>query len=51
MLFSDALSVRGLSVCHILSLTGVTPHSITSFAKVEGKRIIYPSSQAQSSLF
>ncbi|MDC4204308.1 MAG: DUF488 domain-containing protein [Candidatus Manganitrophus sp.] len=42
MLLSDALSVRGLSVCHILSSTGVKPHSITSFAKVEGKRIIYP---------
>ena len=51
MLISDALSARGFSVCHILSLTEAKPHVVTSFAKVEGKKVTYPPSQGQSLLF
>ncbi len=51
MLISDALSVRGFSVCHILSLKEVKPHVITSFAKVEGKKVTYPLPQDQTLLF
>jgi uncharacterized protein (DUF488 family) len=51
MLLSDALLVRGFSVCHILSLTAAQPHRLTFFANVEGKRVTYPPSQEQSSLY
>lgn len=51
MLLSDALSVRGFSVCHILSLTEARPHSVTPFARVEGKKMTYPPPQDQAALF
>ncbi len=51
MLLSDALSARGVSVCHILSLTEAKPHVMTSFAKIEGTKVIYPVSQDQALLF
>jgi len=41
-LISDALSVRGIPVEHIMSLTRRQPHTLTPFAKVEGTRLIYP---------
>lgn len=41
-LIADALTVRGILVEHILSRTSVRPHSMTSFAKVEGIKVIYP---------
>lgn len=41
-LVSDALLVRGIDVFDIFNLVTVTPHFLTSFAKVEGKRITYP---------
>jgi uncharacterized protein (DUF488 family) len=41
-LVSDALVVRDLSVGHIMSRTTVNPHKITSFARVRGRKIIYP---------
>ncbi|MBI3804601.1 MAG: DUF488 domain-containing protein [Nitrospirae bacterium] len=50
-LISDALVVRGVTVCHILSLTDTKVHQITPFAKVEGARITYPGSEEQPSLF
>lgn len=44
-LVSDALIVRGWDVFDIFNLTNVSPHFITPFAKVDGRRITYPSSE------
>jgi uncharacterized protein (DUF488 family) len=41
-LVADALKVRGMEVVHIMSVTSSHPHTLTSFAKVQGKRITYP---------
>lgn len=41
-LIADALTVAGCPVEHIMSATKTQPHSLTSFAKVEGRRITYP---------
>ena len=42
-LIADALVVRGIKVEHVTSATHAQPHSLTTFAKVEGTRIAYPS--------
>ena len=42
MLLSDALSIRKISVKHILTETSCINHELTSFAKVEGTKITYP---------
>ena len=42
-LIADALVVRGIQVEHVTSATHAQPHSLTTFAKVEGTRIAYPS--------
>jgi uncharacterized protein (DUF488 family) len=41
-LLSDALSVRGLRVAHILSKSAISFHKITPFARVQGVEITYP---------
>ncbi|TFD21319.1 DUF488 family protein [Cryobacterium sp. TMS1-13-1] len=41
-LIGDALLARGLQVVDIMSLTKTTPHTMTSFAKVDGDRVWYP---------
>ena len=41
-LLSDALTVRGYKAGHIFGPTKCAPHSLTSFACVEGIRITYP---------
>ncbi len=41
-LISDALLIRGIRVEHILSQTHSQTHSLTPFAKVDGRRITYP---------
>jgi uncharacterized protein (DUF488 family) len=41
-LIADALALRGLEVLHITGPDEAAPHSITSFARVEGDRITYP---------
>ncbi|MHB8068674.1 MAG: DUF488 domain-containing protein [Desulfobaccales bacterium] len=41
-LIADALSVRGFTVEHILSLKGRQPHRLTGFARVRGKSLTYP---------
>ena len=41
-LIADALSVRGIQVEHILSLTRRQAHTLTPFAQVEGVRVVYP---------
>jgi uncharacterized protein (DUF488 family) len=43
-LIADALSVHGFPVEHIMSPTRTQPHSLTSFAHVQGTHITYPSS-------
>jgi hypothetical protein len=41
-LIADALSVRGITVGHILGATRTQPHVLRPFARVEGTRITYP---------
>jgi len=41
MLLSDALTVHGVTVLHILDHARTDPHKLTSFAKVEGTSILY----------
>jgi uncharacterized protein (DUF488 family) len=41
-LIGDALLVRDVSVQDISSKTSVKPHSLTSFAQVDGTRVSYP---------
>lgn len=41
-LIGDALLVRGVSVQDIMSKTSTKPHTLTSFAHVEGTNITYP---------
>jgi uncharacterized protein (DUF488 family) len=50
-LLSDALMVRKCEVIHIKP-NGTEPHTLTTFAKVEGKRLSYPApEESQGSLF
>ena len=44
-LISDALEVRGIKVAHILSATHLQPHRMTSFARWDGKYLIYPAEE------
>ena len=41
-LIADALLARGIKVEHIMTLKKPTEHSITKWAKVDGKQITYP---------
>jgi len=41
-LIADALSVRGVEVCHILSTAPCSPHRLTRFARLEGGSLTYP---------
>ena len=41
-LVGDALLVRGVEVCDIISETSIKKHALTRFAKVEGTRLTYP---------
>jgi uncharacterized protein (DUF488 family) len=41
-LIADALTVHGIPVEHIMSATHRQPHKLTSFAQVEGDRLVYP---------
>lgn len=43
-LVADALTVRGATVEHIASATRSSPHRLTPFARVEGRRVTYPGS-------
>ena len=44
-LVSDALVVRGWTVCHVMPDGRVVEHALTEFAVVEGVSITYPSPQ------
>jgi uncharacterized protein (DUF488 family) len=41
-LIADALLARGIQVEHIMTLKKRTEHSMTKFARVDGKQITYP---------
>lgn len=41
-LIADALTVRGIPVRHLMSERAANPHTLTSFAVVDGDRITYP---------
>lgn len=41
-LIADALVIRGVSTCEIVSLTRLQPHKLTPFARVHGTEITYP---------
>lgn len=41
-LIGDALLVRGIKVVNIMSESTIREHNLTPWAKVNGKRIIYP---------
>ena len=41
-LIGDALLARGLQVVDIMSRTSTKPHTLPSFAKVDGDRVWYP---------
>ena len=41
-LIGDALVVRGIEAAEIVSTTRMTPHTLTSFARVDGIRLTYP---------
>ena len=42
-LIADALTARGIPVQHIMSATKANPHKLTSFARIDGERVTYPS--------
>jgi uncharacterized protein (DUF488 family) len=44
-LVSDALVVRGWTVCHILPGGGLAEHALPPFACVDGGRLTYPAPQ------
>jgi uncharacterized protein (DUF488 family) len=41
-LIADALLARGIEVADILSAKPAKPHTLTSFARVDGERVTYP---------
>ena len=50
-LISDALVTRGWDISHILSASKADHHHLTSFAKVSGSKLLYPSETGQGTLF
>jgi len=45
-LIADALTVRGITVLHIMSRTSAKEHALTSFANVNGTTVTYPGGTA-----
>ncbi|BCS52171.1 DUF488 family protein [Geobacter sp. SVR] len=41
-LIADSLTVRGVEVRDILSITGIKPHQVTRMAQVDGIHVTYP---------
>ena len=46
-LIADALAVRGVTVEHILDGGHSTPHKLTAFARIEGRRLTYPPAEGE----
>jgi len=44
-LIADALVARGLSVMHVTGPGEASPHRLTSFARLDGERIVYDGGQ------
>lgn len=44
-LIADVMHVRGVEVRHIVDDASAVPHTLTSFARVEGQRLIYDRGQ------
>jgi uncharacterized protein (DUF488 family) len=44
-LVADALTARGARVEHIAGATRSSPHRLTSFARIHGSRVTYPSDE------
>jgi uncharacterized protein (DUF488 family) len=42
-MIADALTARGIPVVHLMSSVKVDPHKLTTFARVAGGRVSYPS--------
>ncbi len=49
-LIADALFARGIVAEHIMSVSRRDPHTLTSFAVIEGSRVLYPPVPGQASL-
>jgi uncharacterized protein (DUF488 family) len=49
-LIADALTARGAAVTHLLGHKREQPHSLTSFAAIEGERVTYPGAEEQLAL-
>ena len=47
-LIADAMTVRGIRVCHIMSPKRAQLHSLIPFARVRGLQIVYPQSEPGS---
>ncbi|MCI0604414.1 DUF488 domain-containing protein [bacterium] len=47
MLVSDALVARGVEVLHIVNANQVKSHTLSSFARLEGKKVTYPLDQSK----
>jgi uncharacterized protein (DUF488 family) len=45
-LISDALTVRGLEVLHVLDADKADPHKLTDFLRVEDGQLVYPGRNA-----
>jgi uncharacterized protein (DUF488 family) len=41
-LVADALTARGISVEHVMDASHRVPHKLTSFARIDGTRVVYP---------
>lgn len=49
-LIADALTARGTPVTHLVGRKREQEHTLTSFARVEGDRVTYPSAEPQLAL-
>jgi uncharacterized protein (DUF488 family) len=45
-LISDALTVRGVEILHILDVGKAEPHKLTDFLRVEDGRLLYPARES-----
>lgn len=41
-LIADALTARGVRVLHIMNAATAKPHTVTSFARIDGAEVTYP---------
>lgn len=46
-MIADALTARGITVRHIMSVSKANVHTLTSFAQVAGTQVTYPSSDLE----